>query len=178
MVCSRHDCSARKVECTCHLLHLCAAHALGFKAHGTAIQVNLSTFREDVNLVEGVEYVKSLGKHAVFLPQHHVVAFELVQCCLCKGVASGQCVGNDAKPERTESFRFGNHAPQQSCKDILAKKLPVVAHGYYFYGVGVYGGLVGRLLFNQAVVHCKVAGQLGCGLYGMVGNDNIAGTIV
>ena len=97
MVCSCHDCSARKVECTCHLLHLCAAHALGFEAHGTAIQVNLSTFREDVDLVEGVEYVKSLGKHAVFLPQHHVVAFELVQCCLCKGVASGQCVGNDGQ---------------------------------------------------------------------------------
>ena len=63
-------------------LHLRLAHAFRHEAHAAGTHVDLRGLVEHIHLVEGCHDVGVDGKHAVFLPHHHVVAF-------VKGVEGG-----------------------------------------------------------------------------------------
>ena len=54
----------------------------------------------------------------------------------------------------------------------------VVAHGHELDGVGVDSCLVARTEFYLSIVHGKMRWQFRGGLYGVVGNDDVAGAIV
>ena len=78
----------RQIECATHLLHLLLTHTFGHETHGSCVDINLSTLGENVNLVEGIHHVDTFGKDTMFLPKHHIIVFQLMECGLSERIRS------------------------------------------------------------------------------------------
>jgi hypothetical protein len=50
-----------------------------FKAHGFAIQIDLRTLGEDINLIKSIQDINALGKDAMLFPQYDIIVFEFLQ---------------------------------------------------------------------------------------------------
>ena len=70
---------SREIESLSHFSHLFLAHSSRFESHALGINVDLSTLREHVNLIESIHHIQTLSKYAMFLPHHYIIILQLLQ---------------------------------------------------------------------------------------------------
>jgi hypothetical protein len=131
-----------QMECFGHLFHLRIAHTFRLEAHGAAVDVDLCTLGEHVDLVEGIHDVLALGEDTVLLPHHDIVILQFLKRALSELDTSGELIRHDAETQWTEGFCLGDHAPQELRQHVFAQELTVVAHGNELDGVRVERGFV------------------------------------